>query len=39
MNWWEWTLTGIGVVIGAAAVTVVGVMAYFGWRMSNRGPF
>lgn len=39
MTWWEWALTGVGVVIGGAAVIVVGVMAYFGWRMSTRGPF
>lgn len=39
MNWWEITLTVIGGVIGAGAVLVVGVMAYFGWRMSHRGPF
>jgi hypothetical protein len=36
---WEEILIGVGAVVGAGACAVIGVLAWFGWRMSNRGPF
>jgi hypothetical protein len=35
--WWE-ILIGLGIGAGVLGVSVVCLLAYFGWRLSNRGP-